>query len=219
MIDIKKLYDNRFTSLERVRKVRLWKILCENFLQKYIDDSDTVVDVGAGHCEFINNINCRSKIAVDLNNGVKSFAGRDVKVIISSVKHLRKVFPNNSINVIFMSNLLEHLDSKEDVFRLLREAYEILKPGGKLLIMQPDIKLVGNEYWDFFDHKVAITFASLTEALLANKYKISSSKYPFLPYSTKVRFMPTSPLLLKLYLRLRPLHFIFGKQFFICAVK
>src|SRR3972149_8870350 len=143
MIDIKKLYDSRFTQLERVKKNQLWRILCHDFLQKFIKKDDFVVDLGAGQCEFINNIFARMKIAVDVNKDVKSFASRDVKVVIASVKRLNTTFEKGEIDVIFMSNLLEHLDSKEDVFRLLNEAYQVLKVGGRLLIMQPDIKLVG----------------------------------------------------------------------------
>lgn len=219
MIDIKKLYDSRFTTFERVRKHKLWKILCKEFLQQFVGKKDFVVDVGAGHCEFINNISCGKKIAVDINRDVTKYADKGVKVILSPVKQLKNIFKDNSVDVIFMSNLLEHLDSKEEVFRLLNEAYQVLKKGGKLLIMQPDIGLVGHEYWDFFDHKVPITCASLLEVLKADNFKIKYLLYPFLPYSTKVRFLPLNPILFKIYLKVRVLHYLFGKQFFVCAVK
>jgi ubiquinone/menaquinone biosynthesis C-methylase UbiE len=219
MIDIKRLYDARFTSYERVRKQQLWIILCKHFLQQFVKAGDTVVDIGAGHCEFINNITARNKIAVDINNDVKKFAGKSVTTIIAPVKRVRTLFKQGSVDVIFMSNLLEHLDNKEDVFRLLNESYTVLRKGGRLLIMQPDIGLVGNSYWDFFDHKVPITFASLSEALYANQFLITFFRYPFLPYSTKVKLLPLWPPLLEFYLKFRPLQIIFGKQFFVCAEK
>jgi ubiquinone/menaquinone biosynthesis C-methylase UbiE len=219
MIDIKKLYDTRFTSFERVRKAQLWKILCNKFIQKFIRPTDTVVDLGAGHCEFINNISCLKKIAIDVNEDIRKFNNKNVQVITAPVKTLKNIFEKNSVDVIFMSNLLEHLDNKEDVFRLLNEAYFVLRAGGRLLIMQPDIRLVGHQYWDFFDHKVPITFSSLLEVLLSNNFKIKFTKYPFLPYSTKVKHLPLHPFLFLIYLKFRPLQIIFGKQFFICAQK
>ncbi len=219
MIDIKTLYDSRFTHKERVQKNQLWEVLCKDFLQQFIGKSDTVVDVGAGQCEFINNIHCKKKIAIDINPDVKKIAKKDVQVIIAPVKKLHDALKETKVNIIFMSNLLEHLDSKEDVFRLLLEAHKSLQKNGKLLIMQPDIALVGNAYWDFFDHKVPITYASLLEALYSLGFTISYSIYPFLPYSTKAKFLPLWPSLLKAYLFCRPLHFIFGKQFFVCAQK
>ncbi|MBI2617167.1 hypothetical protein HYW55_03485 [Candidatus Gottesmanbacteria bacterium] len=121
MIDIKKLYDTRFSALERVKKQKLWKRLCQDFLQQFINASDTVVDVGAGQCEFINNISCRKKIVIDINPDTKTFADSDVRVIISSIKHIKESLRQGSADVIFMSNLLEHLESKEEVFRLLHE--------------------------------------------------------------------------------------------------
>lgn len=219
MIDVKKLYDKRFTTFERIRKKELWRILCRNFLQKYVNSADSVVDVGAGNCEFINNIKARVKYALDINKDLKKKAGKDVVVKIFPVKSLRNVFKPSSLNVIFMSNLLEHLDNKEEVFRLLNESFSILKKDGRLLIMQPDIALVGHQYWDFFDHKVPITFASLSESLMAIGFKIEDYRYPFLPYSTKVKFLPLWPWLLEIYLRIPFIHFIFGKQFFISAKK
>lgn len=219
MIDVKKLYETRFTTIERIRKNQLWRILCRDFLQNYITGRDTVVDLGAGNCEFINNIDSGKKYAVDINKDVKNKAAKGITVKIAPIKFLKNIFPINSVDVVFMSNLLEHLDNKEEVFRLLNETFSVLKKGGRLLIMQPDIALVGPQYWDFFDHKVPITFASLTEALISIGFMVSDYRYPFLPYSTKVKYLPQSPWLFKLYLKLRFVHYFFGKQFFICAVK
>jgi ubiquinone/menaquinone biosynthesis C-methylase UbiE len=218
-INISKLYDVRFTKLERVRKQALWKVLCQEFLQQFIKNNDTVVDLGAGECEFIGNISCGKKIVVDINRNIRHFAPSNVKVIFASIKHLKTIFREKTVDVIFMSNLLEHLDSKEEVFRLLNEAFAILKKGGRLLVMQPDIKLVGNSYWDFFDHKVPLTFASLKEVLFANGFTLKYVRYPFLPYHTKIHCLPTWPIFLRIYLKVRWLQILFGKQFFICAGK
>lgn len=219
MLDLQKLYDIRFNSLERIRKDTLWRIMCECFLQQFIKRDDAVLDLGAGQCEFINNIICRKKYALDPNPENKKCANTKVTFILGSGKQIKNRFPAKSLDVIFMSNLLEHLDSKEEIFRLINEAYSVLKIGGRLLIMQPDINLVGHSYWDFFDHKLPITYASCVEVLKANKFRLSFSRYPFMPYSTKVRFLPAWPLLLRIYIKFRPLHYLFGKQFFILASK
>lgn len=219
MIDVKKLYDTRFNKTERIRKNELWKVLCTDFLQQFVRGEDTLLDVGAGQCEFINNIRAKRKIAIDVNEELAGFADKEIELRISPVKQLRSIFEENSLDVIFISNLLEHLDSKEDVFRLLNEAYSILKPEGRILIMQPDIALVGNEYWDFFDHKVPLTYASILEVLIAIGFTIQYTKYPFLPYTTRTRHLPLWPVLLKIYLKVRLLHYLFGKQFFVCGKK
>lgn len=218
-MDIKLLYTKRFTSLERIRKKKLWQILCRDFLQNFINPQHTVVDLGAGGCEFINNIRCKKKIAVDLTSETVRCADSNVEVISTSARHIKKILKDKSVDTIFMSNFLEHLDGKEEIFRLLQECHDILNFGGQLLIMQPDIVRVGNSYWDFFDHKMPLTEKSLLEVLSAIGFKIKYLRSPFLPYSTKLRFIPLSANLLRLYLHLRPLQLIFGKQFFVCAQK
>ena len=219
MTDIKRLYDARFNTIERVRKNELWAILCKNFLVQFIKSTDTVVDLGAGYCEFINNIHAKRRIAVDIKNDVKESAQTGVEIVVGSTKNIRRLFQPNSIDIIFISNLLEHLESKEEVFRLLYESYDNLRKGGRLLIMQPDISLVGHEYWDFFDHKVPLTTASLQEVLVSIGYSIHYLRSPFLPYTTKTKYLPTWPWLFKLYLKIGALHYLFGKQFFVCAQK
>lgn len=216
---MKDIYAQRFTPYERVRKTVLWQILCEEFLQQFVRKDDTIVDIGAGTCEFVNAIRCAQKIAIDLNPETKTYAHAGIEVIQSSTRHLKKILAGRNIDVFFMSNFLEHLDTKEEAFRLLRECFELLSPGGRVLIMQPDIARVGNAYWDFFDHKIPITEKSLVEVLKTVGFTITYTRSPFLPYSTKLRFIPLSPSLFKLYLHLRPLHFIFGKQFFVCGEK
>ena len=219
MLDVKRLYNSRFTTFERVKKNELWKILCHDFLQKFVNTEDTVLDIGAGNCEFINNIVCNRRIALDLNRDLFKNADKGIETILAPVKNLKKLFNTNSLDVIFMSNFLEHLDTKEEVYRLLLESFQILKKKGRLLIMQPDINLVGGEYWDFFDHKVPITFLSLVEATKTIGFKLKYSRYPFLPYTTKTKFLPLNSLLFKIYLKIRLLQYFFGKQFFLCLEK
>ena len=63
-----------------------------------------------------------------------------------------------------MSNYLEHLPSADAVIEQLRVARQLLRPGGRVIVLQPNIRLVGPRYWDFIDHRVALTEHSLEEA-------------------------------------------------------
>lgn len=193
-------------------------MLCQEFLQRFISLDHVVLDIGAGSCEFINNINCRKKLAIDLNPLTKLTAAKNVGVFQESAEKVGKIF-RGKIDVAFMSNFLEHLESRDVVYNILKGVYLALKPGGKLLIMQPDIRRVGDEYWDYFDHKIPITEKSLAEAVKSAGFRIIDKRSPFLPYTTRAWWLPMSPGLLKIYLQLRPLQLIFGKQFFLCLIK
>jgi len=127
--EIKKLYKNRFSETEIQKKNIIWKVLCEFFFQKYINKDSIVLDIGAGYCEFINNINCKEKYAIDLSEDTPSFANPDIKVFNNSSTNLF-FLSDNSIDMVFMSNFLEHLKNKEEVVRTLSEVMRVLKVGG-----------------------------------------------------------------------------------------
>ena len=103
-----------------------------------------------------------------------------------------KSLANNSVSVVFMSNFLEHLPGKQEVFDTLEECKRILEIGGKILILQPNIRFLPGNYWDFFDHHTPLSDRSLVEALGALGMRIVKSYPRFLPYTTKSRLPKSS---------------------------
>jgi SAM-dependent methyltransferase len=216
-MELEKLYRHRFDESELPRKLAIWRVLCEDFFSRFVGERDTVIDVGAGYCEFINNIRAGRKIAVDLNPRVREFAAADVEVRNESCTNLVSM-ADGSADVVFMSNFLEHLPSKQMVFDTLAEARRILRPGGRLMILQPNVRLLPGEYWDFFDHHTPLTERSLLEAVVNLDMTPTRVIARFLPYTTKSR-LPQSPFLVRLYLRFPPAWWLLGKQSFLVATK
>ena len=216
-MESKELYQRRFKQHERLQKSGIWKVLCGFFFQKYIGRDAIVLDVGAGYCEFINNIECKEKYAVDLNEDTMHFAHSDIKVFKRSSTNL-DFLSSGSVDVVFMSNFLEHLKSKEDVIRTLKEAWRVLSSGGRIMLLQPNIKFLYKEYWDFFDHNIPLSDKSMAEALQYAGFEIDEVVPKFLPYTTKSA-IPKNLALIKLYLRLPFLWRILGRQMFIIARK
>jgi SAM-dependent methyltransferase len=221
--ELNKLYENRFIGTEnkdnQYKREALWKVLCNHFFSKYINPDDVVCDVAAGYCEFINNIKVRKKIAVDLNPSVREFAKSEVEVINDNVFNLKKYLVKGDVSCFFVSNFLEHLDSKKDVLNLIAELSDLLDKDGKIVILQPNIRLVGGAYWDFIDHKVELTEKSLIEAAEINNLSVDTCITRFLPYTTKSA-IPKSSFLVYLYLKMMPLSsFFMGKQSFLVLRK
>ena len=127
-MDLSKLYSNRFNEKEIEFKDKMWKILCKDFFQQFIDYKDTVLDTGGGYCEFINNIKCSKKIVVDLNEDIKNYASSDVEVYNKSVIDL-DFLENNSVDKVFISNFLEHID-KNSISVLLKNINIKISYGG-----------------------------------------------------------------------------------------
>jgi hypothetical protein len=80
-----------------------------------------------------------------------------------------------------------------------------------VVILQPNIRLVGGRYWDFIDHQTALTEKSLAEAARMAGFRTRQVIARFLPYTTKSR-LPQHPALLRAYLAFPPAWLIFGKQ-------
>jgi SAM-dependent methyltransferase len=176
-----------------------------------------VLDLGCGYGEFINQVHCDQKFAMDLNPNAASFVGRDVKLI---QRDCSEPWPlsDSCLDVVFTSNFFEHLPAKESLRRTLEEAFRCLKPNGRIICLGPNIKYLPGSYWDFWDHHLALTELSLKEGLELTGFRIEWLRAKFLPYSMSQGFTP--PLLfLQIFLKLPFLWPIFGKQFLVIAAK
>jgi SAM-dependent methyltransferase len=212
--DLEALYTLRFGP-RRASRVVLWETLVASYFQRFVAPTDTVLDLGAGYCEFINAIRCGTKIAVDLNPTVKTEAGPDVAVHVAPSTELPSDLAD-SVDVAWVSNFFEHLGDSGELLATLRELRRVLRDGGRLLVLQPNIRLTGARYWDFVDHSLALTEKSLGEALTATGFAVETMKVRFLPYTTEARF-PIVPALIRLYLKLPPAQYLLGKQTFVVA--
>src|SRR3954447_26279541 len=122
--DLQALYLNRFGS-EEVQRQDLWKVLCSDFFQRWVPSDATVLDVAAGHCEFINNIRAGRKIAVDLNPDVKARAATDVEVHVQRSDAMMDI-ADRSVDRVFISNFFEHIP-REVIASTLVEVRRVLK--------------------------------------------------------------------------------------------
>lgn len=211
------IYRERFDERALRQKNVVWKIICEDFLQKFIAPSDTVVDMGAGTCEFINNIACGKKYAVDINPDTKKFAAEDVMVIRPKTESSIEL-ESATVDVVFASNFFEHLSSRQHVVDVLAEIRRVLVPNGRIIIVQPNVKYLYMQYWDYFDHQIALSEESMREAIVTSGFAIEILKPRFLPYTFRSRY-PKGRFFVKAYLKLPIAHRIFGRQMFILARK
>jgi SAM-dependent methyltransferase len=211
--ELAQLYAQRFDATERAAKARLWSVLVSDFLQKYVSPDATILDVAGGLGEFADHVRAARKILVDLAPA----AGTSAEVRIGDARRLAEHTDlANAIDVAFVSNFFEHLASKDDLLTVLRGIRSLLKPTGSLLVIQPNFRYSFREYYDFIDHTLPLTDRSLTEALQLAGFSVDEMIPRFLPFTTKGR--ASSPLLLRIYLRLPFAWRIFGQQMFVRAV-
>jgi SAM-dependent methyltransferase len=210
------IYRRRFADSAAYRN-RVWRMLTAEFFPRWIGGHDTVLDLGCGWGEFINNIRAGKKLAMDLNADAKKHLQPEIEFLRQDCAAPWAV-ADDSLDVVFTSNFFEHLPNKQALSDTLRQAFRSLRPGGRLIAMGPNIKYLGGAYWDFFDHHVSLTDASLREALEIEGFVVDTAIARFLPY-TLVN-APEYPLvLLRLYLACPWLWWIKGRQFLLVARK
>jgi len=208
-IVLKEVYEQRFSREDEVAKEAIWREV-GRYLQRFVEPGARVVDIACDIGYFIRNIRAADRWATDIRD-VASSLPKDVHFVRASGLDLADVLPNDHFDLAFFSNYLEHLSSTEAVLQQLKVAFSILKPGGRVLILQPNIRLIGGSYWDFIDHQTALTEKSLAEAAAMAGFTHRKVITRFLPYTTKSRF-PQHPLLVRAYLGFPPAWLLLGKQ-------
>ena len=192
---------------------QVWKAITE-YLQSNIAPNATVLDLGSGYCDFINNVKAQVKIAVDGNKESAKHCKEGVQFIQSDVTDLSQV-ASSSVDVVFASNLLEHLDD-EQLSTMFDEINRITRKDAKVILMQPNFRYCASEYFDDYTHKKVFSHVSLSDFLRHNNFRPIKIYPRFLPFSLK-SILPKSYWLTKLYL-MQPFK-IFAKQMLIIGIK
>lgn len=206
------LYDVRFSPEEERNRDALWAVLVRDFLQAYVPEGSTVLDFGAGSGNFLRHVRAARKIAVEREEFTPP---EGCEKVVSRDGALAGV-ADASVDRAMASNVFEHLDGPEALLAALRELRRVLKPDGRLLVLGPNWRYAYREYWDFLDHRLALSHATLVEALALAGFEAELIRPRFLPYTTKGS-RAARPGLLALYLKLPFLHWLFGKQMFVVA--
>ncbi len=214
---LERLYRRRFSEqdLDRLRPV--WGALVAGFFQRRIPEGATVLDLGAGACLFINAVRAARRIALDANPELPRHAAAGVETVVSDDLSLAAI-PPASLDVVFVSNFLEHLGGYREILSLLVAIRERLRPGGSLMVLQPNFRLEPRRYFDFLDHRVVLTDASLREAVEVVGFEVAELRARFLPFTSKSR-LPQAAWAVRLYLLLRPAQWLLGRQSFLRAVR
>jgi ubiquinone/menaquinone biosynthesis C-methylase UbiE len=207
------LYGERFSGEDAFRR-DMWAVLCREFFQNWIARDAVVLDVAAGTCDFVNAIDARERIALDLNPAVTDYAAPGVRTLVGRADDMAEV-EDGTVDVVFVSNFFEHID-RDTILRVLAESRRVLRPGGRLLVLQPNIRFGARDYWMFFDHITAIDDRALVEAFRLAGFEVTTVVPRFLPFTTKGR-LPRAVWLVRAYLAFRPAWRLFGKQSFLVA--
>lgn len=194
------------------RRNAVWKALWRYYFSHRIRPSDTVLDLGSGYGDFINNVVAARRVALDLWPDFGAHLEPGIEAIVGPVSDLSRV-ADGSIDYAFASNLFEHV-TQQEFAETLSGLRTKLTPNGSLTILQPNYRYAYREYFDDYTHISIYSHISLCDFLAANGFEAVEVHPRFLPLTVKSR-LPTWAPLIGLYLNspLKPL----GKQMLVRA--
>lgn len=167
---------------EDPNRAKVWQHLCD-YLARYIPSDSEVLELGAGWCDFSNLIDAKRVVAMDLDSTVARAAAPHVEAEVGDCTDLSR-FADGSFDVVFASNLLEHLDRGQSD-RLLDSAARVLRPSGRLILMQPNFRLNPGRYFDDYTHISIFTDQSLRDYLTSRGWNVEAVHARFLPLTLK----------------------------------
>lgn len=183
---------------EDARRNMVWEELTRLFNRWLPPVPECVIEIGAGYCVWINVAPGKKRYAVDVADTVVAHAGEGVTPIIGSATSL--TFASDaSADVVLASNILEHL-TPDEVERALQEIFRVLRPGGKICIMQPNFRLAWKEYFDDYTHRTIFTDAGLCSQLESHGFRIVKKWRKLVPFSFKSTSLPVPRFLVRAYL-------------------
>ena len=213
-LDLSRVYEYRFEGIQNGARSDVWTEIAA-FLHRRYGSPDRVLDTAGGLGEFIANVPAADRWAVDLvDHGLSAIP--DVTVRIASF--FDADIPDNYFDLVFISNLLEHLATPDEVAQFLARARSVLRPGGVVVIMGPNFKYTAKDYFDCADHILPLTQIAVAEHLYAAEFEVVETTPKFLPFSFRSR-LPASPLLTRAYLKVPLAWKLLGKQFLVAGRK
>lgn len=155
------------------------------YLEQWTPADGAVLDLAAGWGDFAGAVTARRRVAFDRRSDLAAVVPPGVEAVLGDVVDLG-VFPDATFDTVMASNLLEHLEHA-DVDRCLDEVRRVLRPGGHLLLVQPNFRLAPRTYFDDYTHRTIFTDRSLADRVTAQGFEVVRVEARFLPLTLKSR--------------------------------
>ena len=159
--------------------------LCKYIADEYFNGGyKTVLDIGCGrgeHLREFQKLGYQVK-GIDLSEEAKELS-KDIDIDIIDIEKERLPYEDNSFDVVFSKSLIEHLNNPEN---FMKEAYRVLRPGGRLITMTPDWESVYRTFYEDYTHRTPFTENSLRDIHQIFSFtKVGVEKFRQLPFLWK----------------------------------
>jgi SAM-dependent methyltransferase len=180
-------------------RVVVWKVVAEH-LGSWVPAGADVLEIGAGYCDWINNVRAARRVAADIWPEVSRFAAAGVEPRVLDVSTDLHAFGAGAFDVVLASNILEHF-VPDVAAKVVSDVFSLLRPRGRFIVIQPNFRYAWRRYFDDYTHRTAFTHVSLAALLRSRGFAIEVVMPRFLPYSMRDARVPIAPWLVRAYLR------------------
>ena len=152
--EYKKLYEMEKVYWWHIGRRRIIFSLIEKFVISKNNNNLKIIDIGCGSGSMLDVLaNFGDVLGVDDNEAALGFAGENGFSNIKRVDaaHLSKEF--DFINKFDLTTCLDVIEHVDDDRLFLKEIFQILKPGGHVLITVPAYNFLWSEHDEALNHK------------------------------------------------------------------
>ena len=179
-------------------RAKPWRALCR-YLAPGVDPQAGLLDLGAGYGDFSRFSKAGPKWAMDMNPALIGYWEDSVQPLIQSALDPLP-FWTGALGTVFASNFFEHFSSSDGA-RILQELRRVLRPGGRLIVVQPNFRLEPRRYFDDYTHQTIYTDEGFNGFLAGSGFRVIHSEPRFTPFTMKSRW-PKAEWMVDLYLQL-----------------
>lgn len=195
-MDYKNYAETRFQFDPKRRQV--WREIA-GFVEKWAVPAGCVVELGSGYCDWINSTQAGRRIAIDKFIDPHQYCEKGVEAVKGGFEAI-EMMADGSVDIFLASNFFEHLtiNECECCFSLIKTK---LKKNGRIIIIQPNYRLIYKRYFDDYTHVSIWSDESLCDFIGKAGMETVKVIPAFLPFTMKSR-LPKWPFLVRLYLAL-----------------
>ena len=152
--------------------------LYRNLIDSYTTSETRILDVGCGHGDFLKPVHAKTLHGYGLDPDKEALA-KNTFIKNKTVGTVEKLpFESNFFDLVISAWVLEHLPDPKKAFQ---EIFRVLKPGGKVIFLTPNvwnynvwiIRLIPEKFHDFLTRKL---YDRQEHDTYSKQYKINSVK-------------------------------------------
>lgn len=177
----------------------VWQVIAEH-LAPWIPAQSRVLEIGAGYCDWINNVKAARRVAVDVWEDLPRVVASGVEPVVLDIGRGIRSLGEGQFDVVLASNLLEHFEPAA-ASAVVGDVAALLRSGGRFIVIQPNFRYAYRRYFDDYTHRSIFTDTSLAALLRSHGLRSALVRPRFLPYSLRDTSAPVSPWLVRAYLR------------------